>query len=47
MAERIEATVEEAQADSEGLVEAVLHGARVVITRDGEAVAELEPVREV
>jgi antitoxin (DNA-binding transcriptional repressor) of toxin-antitoxin stability system len=42
----MEITVQEAEADFERLLDAVMHGKRVVILRDGKAVAELESVRE-
>jgi prevent-host-death family protein len=45
MAARMEVTVQKAKADFERLLDAVMHGKRVVIMRDGKAVAELEPVR--
>lgn len=46
VADVIEVTVEEAEAEFERLMDAVARGERVVIVRGGEAVAALMPVHE-
>lgn len=46
MANVNEVLVEDVEAAFERLMDAVARGERVVITRDGEAVAEMVPVRE-